>query len=740
MNIRSLTNLGLLLTLLALPFVGGCTQSNATNAASTLTNVPPTAVTSAGGHSPTTALAETTTTAALVPRVEPVLPPNILPATPLADVIKLAQSGVGENVILTFITNSIEPFDLDSEEIVYLNDIGVSDGVITMMMQRDQRLKGSGASLVQAPAPKPEVVPEPAPEPIAAAPSYVNTPPAAPVAEAQPTYVSNNYFYNSLAPYGNWIDVEGYGRCWQPTVVVANPNWQPYGDRGRWVYTDAGWYWLSDYSWGATTFHYGRWFTHPSRGWCWWPDTVWAPSWVSWRYSGAYCGWAPLPPTACYQPAVGFSYYGSSVGVSFGFGLAASCYTFVPWGGFCSARPYDYRVPSHYANQVYNNTTVINNYGNGNNNTVINGGISPDRVRQYTRTEVRTVNLRDQPAGGPRNERLARDGRTLAVHRPQFATGNGGGEVLRGGTARTDSPKAKAPTVSGVPVDAARGSVARTGRSEIGVAPVERSRGSGNFGDSRVVPAAPADISRTPVTKSPATSPVRVEVRPSRELQQGVAGGNPSPGRVSPPTPARAADISASPATTSVPASRVQQPRVIQAYPQTTARPSAAPASSSVVIGGKNASRSSGGRDYSVWSTPTPAPTASVPERSTRTGIPSRSVPPSSVRSSPVAENTSAPVSRGQSERAVTSRSSHSTDSRPSPSPLSTQAPSAPRAASRSEVSRPVPSFTPQPAAPSPVPGGQRFESRPTPAPAGPTAAPARPEPGPVSSPGQRSR
>ncbi len=233
MKTRSLANLGLVLTLSALPFVGGCTQSNATTADPALTNVPPAVVTSIGDNSAVTALTETTNTATSGPRAEPVLPPNILPATPLADVIKLAQSGVGENVMLTFVTNSVKPFDLDSEEIVYLNDIGVSDGVITMMMQHDQRLKGAGSNLVQAPAPKPEPVPEPAPELIAVAPSYVEAPPAAPVAETQPTYVSNNYFYDSLAPYGNWIEVEGYGRCWQPTVVVINRNWQPYGDRGR---------------------------------------------------------------------------------------------------------------------------------------------------------------------------------------------------------------------------------------------------------------------------------------------------------------------------------------------------------------------------------------------------------------------------------------------------------------------------------------------------------------------------
>src|SRR5205814_3952510 len=53
-------------------------------------------------------------------------------------------------------------------------------------------------------------------------------------------------FYDALAPYGSWVDVDGYGRCWQPTVEVADPNWQPYLDCGRWVYTDCGWYWMSD--------------------------------------------------------------------------------------------------------------------------------------------------------------------------------------------------------------------------------------------------------------------------------------------------------------------------------------------------------------------------------------------------------------------------------------------------------------------------------------------------------------
>ena len=67
---------------------------------------------------------------------------------------------------------------------------------------------------------------------------------------------SVDVFYDSLSPYGTWVYVNGYGSCWRPTVVVANPGWQPYFDGGHWVYTDSGWYWMSDYSWGWAPLHW----------------------------------------------------------------------------------------------------------------------------------------------------------------------------------------------------------------------------------------------------------------------------------------------------------------------------------------------------------------------------------------------------------------------------------------------------------------------------------------------------
>jgi len=663
MKTRSLTHLSLVLALLGLPFAGGCTQSSANSAEPELTNAQPAVVQSAGDSSSATAAAETATPVSSVQHAEPVLPPNILPATPLAEVIKLAQSGVGDNVMLAFITNSVKPFELNAEEIVYLNDLGVTSSVITTILQHDQGLKPLPSNLTSPAAPPP-----PEPEAVAVAPTYVNPPVATPVAEAQPTYVSNNYFYDSLAPYGRWIEVEGYGRCWQPTVVVANRDWQPYCDRGRWVYTDAGWYWLSDYSWGATTFHYGRWFAHPSWGWCWWPDTVWAPSWVNWRYSGTYCGWAPLPPMACYDAGFGFSYYGSSVGISFGFGLGVSAYTFVPWGNFCGARPYQHRVPPQHASQVYNNSTVINNYGRGNNNTVINRGISPEHVRAYSRTEVRIVHIRDQVANGPRNERLERDGRTLAVHRPQLTSLKGSGDgrmdapdrsALRPGV-----PRATTPTLSGTSQEAAR---IPAGRSE---------RGGG----------------------------------------KGSSAGVEFPSTVVPKTP---------PASTP----RINQPRVIQVTPQNTTRPAAAPAGSLVVIGGRSSSRS-GGRDYSVWSTPSPASVTSDSGGSPRTGVPSSAAAAPVVSSPTVTKASPAPASRPPAEQVVASRDSYATFSTPSPN-ASTYTP-------LPEPVNSTPSYAPRSAPPNSAPKGQRFESRS--APAGSATGPAQSSSRPGSSSGPRSR
>ena len=339
------------------------------------------------------------------------LPPNVYPTSPLAQVIRLTQAGVDESVIMTFVTNSGSTFNLDSDKIIYLKDIGLPNEVVTVMMQRDQQLQQQMAASAYQPPAQPAPAPDTTYQPETA-------PPPQPV--EQPAEVTVNSFYDTLAPYGSWVDVDGYGRCWRPSVVIYNPGWQPYCDHGHWVYTDCGWYWFSDYSWGWAPFHYGRWFQHSRWGWCWTPDTVWGPSWVTWRYSNEYCGWAPLPPFAVYREGAGFFYRGLNVSFGFDFGLGINCFTFVPIGHFCDPHPRRFRATPTQVTQIYNHTTVINNF-NGHGRNLANRGIDPEHITAVTHTPIRPVAIRDTtaPSGhGPRADQLSRDGSTLIVGRP----------------------------------------------------------------------------------------------------------------------------------------------------------------------------------------------------------------------------------------------------------------------------------------------------------------------------------
>jgi hypothetical protein len=114
-----------------------------------------------------------------------------------------------------------------------------------------------------------------------------------------------SYFYDNLSSDGEWIQEPNYGWCWTPYDMPA--DWRPYYD-GHWEYTDYGWSWASNESFGWATYHYGRWAFDDSYGWVWVPGTEWAPAWVAWRYSDEYVGWAPLPPSAGWDNSVGLRF------------------------------------------------------------------------------------------------------------------------------------------------------------------------------------------------------------------------------------------------------------------------------------------------------------------------------------------------------------------------------------------------------------------------------------------------
>ncbi|OYW77899.1 MAG: hypothetical protein B7Z37_02030 [Verrucomicrobia bacterium 12-59-8] len=133
-------------------------------------------------------------------------------------------------------------------------------------------------------------------------------------------------FYDRLAPFGRWFDVNGYGYCWRPTITVA--GWRPYVD-GCWVWSSLGWAWQTNEPFGWATYHYGRWVNLAHYGWIWVPGSEWAPAWVAWRQSRDCVGWAPLPP----EPG---AFSGVYRDCDSRYGLGPTSYTFINTNQFVS--------------------------------------------------------------------------------------------------------------------------------------------------------------------------------------------------------------------------------------------------------------------------------------------------------------------------------------------------------------------------------------------------------------------
>jgi hypothetical protein len=116
---------------------------------------------------------------------------------------------------------------------------------------------------------------------------------------ADPGYVmgsvTDQEIDTTLAPYGQWVEDEEYGRVWRPDATVVGVDFTPYETCGSWVYTDYGWTFTCDWDWGWLPFHYGQWSWF-DWGWGWVADYTWSPAWVEWRSGGGYVGWRPLAP------------------------------------------------------------------------------------------------------------------------------------------------------------------------------------------------------------------------------------------------------------------------------------------------------------------------------------------------------------------------------------------------------------------------------------------------------------
>ncbi len=216
-------------------------------------------------------------------------------------------------------------------------------------------------------------------------------------ASAQNVYVSYQTFYDELSPYGQWIYDPEYGNVWVPN---EDGDFRPYATRGRWAMTEYGNTWVSDDPWGWACYHYGRWTYNPYYGWVWIPGYEWAPAWVSWRFGGGYCGWAPLGP-------------GISVGMSFN--CPDSWWVFVGPRYLYYDNCYSYwRGPSY--NRTYiRQTTIINNvYVDNYSHVQYNYGPRSSAIQQYTGQPVQV--FRVSQVNRPGGSRIQQN--TVNIYRP----------------------------------------------------------------------------------------------------------------------------------------------------------------------------------------------------------------------------------------------------------------------------------------------------------------------------------
>jgi hypothetical protein len=231
-------------------------------------------------------------------------------------------------------------------------------------------------------------------------------------------------FYDNLSSQGQWVQTPDYGYAFQP--AVSDPNWAPYTD-GHWVYTAYGWTWASDEPWGWATYHYGRWVNIVGTGWVWVPGYQWAPAWVSWRYGGGYCGWAPLPPSTFVGVEVGGGGINLGFDFQFGsecdteFGIGPGCYNFIPIGYIGERRYHGYYMDRSRNFTIINNTRNVTNIyitrNSGNAFSAVRvGGPSLADINAHSRTPVQQVRLAAAGQAGISSV----DGGTMNIFRPRI--------------------------------------------------------------------------------------------------------------------------------------------------------------------------------------------------------------------------------------------------------------------------------------------------------------------------------
>ena len=233
--------------------------------------------------------------------------------------------------------------------------------------------------------------------------------------------VSFQYFYDTLSPLGEWVEVGDHGECWHPSGV--DEDWSPYTD-GYWSYTDGGWTWVSYEDFGGITYHYGRWLRTDDVGWCWVPDYEWGPAWVSWRNSEEAVGWAPLPPAARWRSSVGISTWCDD-----SYDIGPGCYTFCPIVEFGAPLIRTVCYPRERNVFYISNTINITNITyNSYNNVIFCGGPNYNYINTRAHRQIPALklvtNVNININNGRRWTNAHPVGNTLQVYAPKIVNNN----------------------------------------------------------------------------------------------------------------------------------------------------------------------------------------------------------------------------------------------------------------------------------------------------------------------------
>jgi uncharacterized membrane protein YgcG len=143
----------------------------------------------------------------------------------VADVAKLSRAQVSEDVIITYIQNSGNVYNLGPNEIVYLRDQGVTDRVLNTMLDQKRHF---AESLAQTPAPNPNPAPA-AQQPMdngTPVTTYAQTAPYVPASTLYTIPYTPTYSYYDSYPYYPYYGYYGY---YGPSFAIGFYGHSHYG-------------------------------------------------------------------------------------------------------------------------------------------------------------------------------------------------------------------------------------------------------------------------------------------------------------------------------------------------------------------------------------------------------------------------------------------------------------------------------------------------------------------------------